>query len=298
MCPLYFALPSAAKISTMSHQDTEVEFSHISSPRYTQKFSSLTQETTQLHPIRRDERGALIIWDLPWSQSEQMTMLKDLPDPYESPVKFYKQVNIIFQVYSATWSDLAFLCRVAAGDEFVHEVQKVNMWGEEVPDVEDRKTKKSGQQFINRLRTLARKIAGELPFTLFEVHQESDETVMEYYDRCVSLARDQDFDLHNPKGRDVRILRTCFYNGLREDLRRKLLKIRPECVVVPIQQMLPVLQYIVKQDNERMEEKMKKQSVPVTLSIPTSHGTMLVPGTMESGKVNAEEDKKKGLCFQ
>ncbi|XP_077114417.1 uncharacterized protein LOC143769605 [Ranitomeya variabilis] len=282
----------------MSQQDTKVAFLHIIHPENTQEFSSLNQDTTEPQLRGRDERRApTTIWDHPWSRFEQMTLLNDLPDPYVSPVKFYKGVNSIFHLYSATWSDLAFFCSVAASDEFVLEVQKVDMWGEEVPDIEDQKTKKSGRQFINRLRTLARKLAGELSPGLFEVYQESDETVMEYYDRCVSLAKDQDFDVYNDKGRDVRILRTCFYNGLREDLRRKLIKIRPECMCVPLQQMLPVLRFIVEQDNKKMEEKMKKP-VPVTFSVTTSHGTMLVPGIMEDGNVIVEENKKKGLCYQ
>ncbi|KAG8552953.1 hypothetical protein GDO81_003178 [Engystomops pustulosus] len=198
-------------------------------PRGVAAFPVITQRTTEGESTDTVQR---ITWYKPWTQGEQLIMVDKLPDPYKNPNGFYKNMERIRLTYDAAWVDLYSLCSAAAGFPFVDRITSVPVTGingiEEVPVNGNERLSKSGEMFMKRLKIVTKEIFSQSGIGLPEAFQFSDESVDKYHARLVSIFVDQDFNVSQSDGRDGRILRTCFINGLREELKTELLRIRPE----------------------------------------------------------------------
>lgn len=205
-------------------------------------------------------------WYKPWSQGEQLVMIEKLPDPYKDPTGFYKGIQRIQHTYDAVWTDLSALVGAGAGMPLVGKIKKVQGQGiEPVPTGADTRLKKIRRNvfFKKRLEIVTKELNSELGTGLPEAYQAS---VDEYHARITSIFKDQDFDVSDPDSRDARILRTCFINGLREDLMTELMKVRPECMHTSLDKSIVVIRSIEKQLLKRKKKQVAKQPIPVFLA--------------------------------
>lgn len=262
---------------------------HCSSDSPLQVLPNMTQTTNK----GGNENPRVTTWYKPWSQSEQLTMVKGLPDPHKQPGCFVIDIERIQQNYSATWDDLEGLVCLAQGRPLYNQIRDMaeeNRDQKEPQTVEAKRAAKSGEWFIKKLRLWGTEKAATSMGGLLYLKQERDETSSKFHGRLQQAFHDQGFDTVQEK--DRWIFANFFLNGLREDLKTKLMEIRPECVITPMEQNLIVLRGIEEQLQKAKEKREKKEAskqIPVIVNVTAPSGSQ---ATLENSKRYVQVNNK------
>ncbi|CAH2310863.1 hypothetical protein XELAEV_18024780mg [Pelobates cultripes] len=169
----------------------------------------------------------------PWSPSEQLAMIMQMPNPADSPVEFARFTDTIQRTWNCSWVDLESLVRAKAGPvisfliaQVTDDTRKRLMRSGTVDGEWFIENENSGKRYTKAIDKWARDKQEELSLNLMDVTQEKGESVDKFFARLQLLWKGIGYIAEDSRGQ--KLLGESFVNGLHPPLSTALKVARPE----------------------------------------------------------------------
>ncbi|XP_075437319.1 uncharacterized protein LOC142475239 [Ascaphus truei] len=206
-----------------------------------------------------------------FTPTQVSTLVANLPDPEKQPMPFYRRMEQIRKTYGCSWSDLSSLTEIRASDSFL-PLMAPAFDSSQAPALD---TYASGLTYCQQLKLWAQEALTELQGSLQDITQNDGESVEQYASRCQIQFEDLGF-IHQHKAHRL-ILTKAFVEGLNEDLREKILSIRPDCIGGTLQDAVLVAKGFARSQAKEVKEKGKKKALALMMQDNEGAGAVLCP---------------------
>ncbi|XP_075448072.1 uncharacterized protein LOC142490127 [Ascaphus truei] len=206
-----------------------------------------------------------------FTPTQVSTLVSGLPDPEKQPMPFYRRMCQIQKTYGCTWQDLQSLTEIKCTDSFLPLMAPAFDLSQSQPI----DTYSSGLTYCQQLKLWAQEALTELQGSLQEITQQTDESVEQYGSRIRILFEDLGFATQAKAHR--MILTKAFIDGLNEQLKDKIMSIRPDCIGGTLQDAILVAKGFARSQAKELKDKGKKKALALMMQENECTDAVLCP---------------------
>ncbi|XP_075422293.1 uncharacterized protein LOC142463429 [Ascaphus truei] len=211
-----------------------------------------------------------------FTPTQVSTLVSGLPDPEKQPMPFYRRMCQIQKTYGCTWQDLQSLTEIKCTDSFLPLMASAFDQSQSQPI----DTYSSGLTYCQQLKLWAQEALTELQGSLQEITQQTDESVEQYGSRIRILFEDLGFATQAKAHR--MILTKAFIDGLHEQLKDKIMSIRPDCIGGTLQDAILVAKGFARSQAKELKDKGKKKALALMMQENECTDAVLCPSLTAS----------------
>ncbi|MEE6460864.1 hypothetical protein FKM82_001123 [Ascaphus truei] len=206
-----------------------------------------------------------------FTPTQVSTLVSNLPDPEKQPMPFYRRMCQIQKTYGCTWQDLQSLTEIKATDSFLPLMAPAFDQSQSQPI----DSYSSGLTYCQQLKVWAQEALTDLQGSLQDVTQQTSESVEQYASRIRMQFDDLGF---TPQAKAHRMILTkAFIDGLNEELKDKIMSIRPDCIGGTLEDALLVAKGFARSQAKELKDKGKKKAIALMMQENECSEAVLCP---------------------